>query len=184
VVESTWDDGTGSVIDPRDTLHYIAPRPAVWKHLIMTGPDKLTTLGWREWVLLPQLADLPIKAKVDTGAKTSALHAFYIEPYRKDGELLVKFLIHPLQNDTSTEIECHAPVIDQRMVSDSGGHKEQRFVIETAVVIQEQSFPIELTLTDRDSMLFRMLLGRSALKGRFSVDSASSFLAGGNSKTP
>ncbi len=150
----------------------------------MTTLDKLTTLGWREWVLLPQLADVPIKAKVDTGARTSALHAFYIEPYRKNGQLLVKFLIHPRQKDLSTEIECHAPVIDQRVVSDSGGHKEKRFVIETPVVIQGQSFPIEVTLTDRDSMLFRMLLGRSALRGRFSVDSAGSFLTGGNSKEP
>ena len=144
--------------------------------------NTLTTLGWREWIRLPELADTPIKAKVDTGAKTSALHAFYIEPYQLDDTLFVKFLIHPLQKDLSVQVECHARVKDKRVVSDSGGHREKRFVIETPIMIGDQTFDTELTLTDRDSMLFRMLLGRSALRGRYNVDSGSSFLIGGTSK--
>jgi len=146
--------------------------------------SKLVTVGWREWLVLPELTDIPIKAKVDTGAKTSALHAFYIEPYMADDQLFVKFLIHPSQKNLDVQVECHAPVVDQRLVSDSGGHKEKRYVIERQFVVGRLSFRAELTLTDRDSMLFRMLLGRNALKRRYAVDSGSSFLLGGNARSP
>ena len=146
--------------------------------------SRLITVGWREWLVLPELTDIPIKAKVDTGAKTSALHAFFIEPYTLEGQLHVKFLIHPYQKNLDVQVECHAPVADQRLVSDSGGHREKRYVIERQFVIGDRSFRAELTLTDRDSMLFRMLLGRNVLKNRYVVDSGTSFLLGGNSKKP
>jgi hypothetical protein len=146
--------------------------------------SRLIMVGWREWTLFPELTDIPIKAKVDTGARTSALHAFYIEPYTVDEKPFVKFLIHPYQKNLDVQVECHAPVVDQRMVSDSGGHKENRYVIERQFVIGGQSFRAELTLTDRDSMLFRLLLGRNVLKNRYAVDSGSSFLLGGSSKAP
>ncbi len=146
--------------------------------------SSLITIGWREWIMLPELTGIPIKAKIDSGARTSALHAFFIEPYTLDDQLFVKFLIHPYQKKLDVQIECHAPVVDQRLVSDSGGHKEKRYVIEREFVVGDQSFRAELTLTDRDSMLFRMLLGRNVLKNRYSVDSGSSFLLGGTSKKP
>lgn len=143
---------------------------------------QMKALGWREWVQLPDLVDVPIKAKVDTGAKTSSLHAFFIEPYIKDGKPWVKFLLHPNQNDNDIEVECHAAVSDRREVSDSGGHKEKRYVIESSIVMGKDVLIAELTLTDRDSMSFRMLLGRNLLRGAFVVDSGSSFLMGGNSE--
>ena len=143
---------------------------------------QMKALGWREWVQLPDLVDVPIKAKVDTGAKTSSLHAFFIEPYTRDGKPWVKFLLHPNQNDNDIEVECHAAVSDRREVSDSGGHKEKRYVIESSIVIGKDVLIAELTLTDRDLMSFRMLLGRNLLRGSFLVDSGSSFLMGGNSK--
>lgn len=144
----------------------------------------LKTVGWREWVQLPDLVDAPIKAKVDTGAKTSSLHAFFIEPYTKDGNPWVKFLLHPNQNDYDIEVECHSAVSDRRDVSDSGGHKEKRYVIESSIVLGKEVLIAELTLTDRDSMSFRMLLGRNLLRGAYAVDSGSSFLMGGTAKLP
>lgn len=147
-----------------------------------TEAVSLKALGWREWVQLPDLVDVPIKAKVDTGAKTSSLHAFFIEPYAKDGKPWVKFLLHPNQNDNELVVECHAAVSDRRQVSDSGGHKEDRYVIESTILLGKEILIAELTLTDRDSMSFRMLLGRNLLRGAYIVDSASSFLMGGTSK--
>lgn len=143
-----------------------------------------TLIGWREWVTLPDLAILHIKAKVDTGAKTSALHAFYVERFERDGMPWVRFGVHPLQASTGHVIDCEAPVKDVRRVTDSGGHAEMRPVIETALLVQGEVRVIELTLTDRENMMFRMLLGRSALKRRFVVDSGKSFLLGGNKSRP
>lgn len=137
-----------------------------------------TEIGWREWVDLPEL-DLPkIKAKIDTGARTSALHAFDLNEFKKDGEMWVRFGIHPLQKNSNLERYCEAKVVDQRAVTDSGGHRENRYVICTPVVMGTETFPIEITLTNRDTMSFRMLIGRTALTDKFAVLPASSFLFG------
>ena len=137
-----------------------------------------TMLGWREWVALPELKLVKIKAKIDTGARSSALHAFAIEPYRKGGQRWVMFAIHPLQNNSAVSIECHAAVKDRRMVMDSGGHKQRRYVIEAQLVMGQSVIRAEMTLTNRDSMRFRMLLGRTAMDARFIVDPGASYLQG------
>jgi len=144
----------------------------------METQTELATIGWREWMALPGLNLPAIKAKVDTGARTSALHAFLIEPYQQDGIDMLRFLIHPIQRNHDFQVECHCPVFDQREVTDSGGHREMRYVIETDVVIGSSSWPIHLTLTNRDTMAFRMLLGRRAMENRFIVDPAASYLNG------
>ncbi|USH04554.1 ATP-dependent zinc protease [Grimontia kaedaensis] len=150
-------------------------RPAVEGDNQAISNDRLL-VGWREWVALPDLGISAIKAKVDTGARTSCLHTFGIEEYEKDGEKWVKFMIHPIQDDGMTEKECHAKVKDMRTVRDSGGHETLRYVIETTFVVGDLSYPIEMTLTARDNMVFRMLLGRTAMENRLIVDPVKSFL--------
>lgn len=140
--------------------------------------QQLITVGWREWVKLPELKLPWIKAKIDTGARTSCLHAFSLETFNNNNEQWVRFGIHPHQHDSDTEVYCEAKIIDQRMVSDSGGHKEQRFVIATTLALANQQWPIEITLTNRDNMKFRMLLGRTAMEGRIAVNPEASFLLG------
>ena len=144
----------------------------------MKQSDKLLTFGWREWVSLPDLGIPAIKAKIDTGARTSALHAFEVRPYSENGRNRVEFRMHPIQKDNGTVVTCKADVLDIRTVTDSGGHKEERFVIRTELSIGTHSWPIDATLTSRDDMLFRMLLGRTAIKGHALVNPARSYVVG------
>ncbi len=133
-------------------------------------------IGWREWVSLPELGLPAIKAKVDTGAKTSALHAFRIKRITHDGRDSVHFYIHPLQKNSTLVQECIAPILDQREVTDSGGHKELRYVIESRLSIGKFAYNIEMTLTARDDMRFRMLLGRQGIRPSMLVNASESFL--------
>lgn len=138
----------------------------------------LSMLGWREWVALPELGLSLIKAKVDTGARTSALHAFFVEPYTVDGKERVRFGVHPQQQTNSEVVICSAEVLDQRVVTDSGGHRQKRWVIETPIIVGEAMHQIELTLTARDNMRFRMLLGRTAMENNYLVNPALSYNQG------
>jgi len=144
----------------------------------MTIISDLPSIGWREWVALPDLNLPAIKAKVDTGARTSALHAFLIEPYQQDGIDMLRFLIHPIQRNQDFQVECHCPVYDVREVTDSGGHREMRYVIQSNLSLGNECWPIEMTLTNRDTMAFRMLLGRKAMENRFTVDPGASYING------
>lgn len=143
-----------------------------------TGAKDTIRIGWREWVGLPELGVEGIKAKIDTGARTSALHAFAIEPFRRSGALWVRFEVHPLQRSSTVKIKCEAPAIDERSVRNSGGLVERRYIVETRLMLGDRTWPIELALTNRDQMGFRMLLGRTALEGRALIEPGRSFLAG------
>ena len=145
----------------------------------MSNKDaELVTLGWREWVEMPVLGLKRVKAKVDTGARTSSLHAFEVRDFDDGGVHRVEFKMHPNQHDTDEVVVCVADIIDQREVCDSGGHREKRWVIETPIRIGQYTWNAELNLTSRDDMLFRMLLGRTALRGRAVVNPARSYLVG------
>lgn len=141
-------------------------------------------IGWREWVQLPALGLGWLKAKTDTGARTSALHAFYTETFDRNGIEWVRFGVHPVQGNNEAEIHCEAPLLERRVVTDSGGHSEERLVIQTELSLGRYSRDIEITLTDRDSMLFRMLVGRTALTPDVIVAPGSSFLLGGDKNSP
>jgi hypothetical protein len=138
-------------------------------------PEELPIVGWREWIALPSLKVRAIKAKIDTGANTSALHAFDIERFRRGNSDYVRFLIHPRQKNVIRTIKAEAPLLDFRTVRSSNGLLSQRPVIQSEVAIFDEVWTMELTLANRDQMGFRLLLGREALKGRFLVDCGSSF---------
>ncbi len=136
---------------------------------------ELPLIGWCEWVALPELGITQIKAKTDTGARTSALHAFRVDTFVENNIQMVSFDIHPLQDYTKV-ITCKTRLYDTRLVTDSGGHTEDRFVIKTPLVLGNNSWPIEITLTNRDNMNFRMLLGRTALHKKVIVDPSHKFI--------
>jgi len=144
----------------------------------IAGHRECTVLGWREWVRLPQLHRHALKAKIDSGAKTCALHAFYVEPFVRDAQAWVRFGIHPHLRHRTVIVHCETPLADRREVMDSGGHRELRCVIETELRLGTQTFRAEVTLTDRENLQYRMLIGRNALRGRFLIDTALSYSMG------
>ncbi|MDH3232350.1 MAG: ATP-dependent zinc protease [Alphaproteobacteria bacterium] len=134
-------------------------------------------IGWREWVGLPELGVQMVKSKIDTGARSSALHAWNIRPFDKGDAPWVAFDLHPMQRDNNVVIECEAPVLGERHVRSSSGTIQLRYVIKTVLELGVRRWPIELTLTNRDEMGFRMLLGRTALRRRVIIDPSRSFLS-------
>lgn len=135
-------------------------------------------IGWREWVKLPELGGTRVKAKVDTGARSSSLHAFNVRLTERNGVETVTFEIHPLQRSEKKKIRVEAPLLEMRKIRSSGGHETLRPVIETEVELMGERWSIEITLASRDEMGFRMLLGRQAIRGRFVVNPGRSFFGG------
>jgi len=140
-------------------------------------------IGWREWVGLPALGVAALEVKVDTGARTSALHAISLRTAVVDGRTWLQFTVQPRRDlspgsDVSAPVSVIAPLVDERLVKNSGGMAELRPVIQTEIALAGQSWPVEITLTDRDEMGFRMLLGREALRGRCVVDPGRSYVLG------
>jgi len=137
-----------------------------------------THVGWREWVAFPALGITRIKAKVDTGARSSALHALDVERFERDGSPWVRFRVHPRQRDDDHEISCEAPLLDERRVKSSTGRVTERPVVVTDLEWMGERWEIELTLVRRDEMGFRCLIGRQAMKKRWIVDPARSYVGG------
>jgi hypothetical protein len=135
-----------------------------------------TTIGWREWVSMPELGVKEVKAKVDTGADNSSLHAFNIERFTEDDRPMVRFEVHPHQRKKRPVVECVAEVVGERMVKNPGGRAEKRPVIRTKLVVAGEEFEALVNLTTRDEMTFRMLLGRRTVRSNFIVDPGRSYL--------
>lgn len=144
----------------------------------MTDHTSKIVVGSEEWCAFPELGVPAIKARVDSGAKTSSIHAFNIQKFRRNGESWVSFEVHPLQHDRRTVIRCEKPVLDKRTVKSSSGIAETRYVIGTTMQVGHEIWDVEITLANRDSMGYRMLLGREAMSGRVLVDPALSFCLG------
>ncbi len=142
----------------------------------------LVTVGWQEWLAFPEMGLPAVRAKIDTGARTSALHAHDVAHVERDGEAHVQFVVNPLFRGRKLAVRCEAPVVDEREVTSSSGHTELRIVIEAMLRLgiraDAPEWPVEVTLTDRRGMRFPMLLGREAMSGRVLVDSGGSFLLG------
>ena len=146
-------------------------------------PDR-TIIGWREWVHLPELMGDWVKAKVDTGARTSAVHAWDVERIERQGETWLRFCLHPRQHDDSHVVQAEARLLDEREVRSSNGELELRPVVETTIALGGERHRIELTLTNRDQMGFRMLLGRTGMARHVLVDPGRSYLLGGDRHRP
>ena len=144
-----------------------------------------TVVGWREWIRVPELlGEEWIKVKVDTGARTSAIHAWDVEPFDRDGRTWVRFQLHPRQHDDTHIVTAEAPLVEEREVRSSNGDVEVRPVIEATIALDGTQHRIELTLTNRDQMGFRMLLGRTGMARRLLVDPGRSYLLGGDRHHP
>ena len=148
--------------------------------MVSSGDNHKRVLGWREWVSLPGLGIVSIKAKLDTGAKTSALHAWDLSLHEVDGQQWIRFRVHPMQRDKETSTVCEAPLSDRRWVTNSSGSSEHRYIITTELQIGGSRWPIELSLTNREAMGFPMIIGREAMRNRVLVDPRASFRAGRN----
>ncbi|MEO7073464.1 MAG: RimK/LysX family protein [Rhodanobacter sp.] len=129
----------------------------------------LIVLGWREWLMLPQLDIGPLRAKLDTGARSSSLHVDTLDEFHRDGAHWLRFTLR-VGRRQPREIQCEAPSMDRRAVTDTGGRRTERWFIRTQVVLAGITFDMDVNLTDRRHMLFPLLLGRSALSGRFAID--------------
>jgi hypothetical protein len=138
--------------------------------------EQKMVIGWREWVQLPDLGVSEMKAKVDTGADNSSLHAFNLERFERDGMEYVRFEIHPKQRSRKPSINCEAPLAMEKKVKNPGGRTELRPVIRTRVVVAGEELEALINLTSRDEMGFRMLLGRRAVRNRFVIDPGRSYL--------
>ncbi|MGN0065877.1 MAG: ATP-dependent zinc protease [Nocardioides sp.] len=137
-----------------------------------------TVVGWREWVALPAMGVDWVKAKIDTGARTSSLHAFDQRVEDRDGEAWVRFSVHPWQSTDDDAVEICLPIADVREIRSSSGHAEQRYVVLTEMALAGRTVEVELTLSRRDDMGFRMLVGREALRQGFLVDPGESYRGG------
>ncbi|MEP4378050.1 MAG: RimK/LysX family protein [Alphaproteobacteria bacterium] len=162
----------------RRSKHVDKPRKSPVLRLRLA--DEIPIVGWREWVGLPDLGIDPIKAKIDSGARTSAIHAFRERVTFEKGTPHVAFMVRPGQRGKVAPVECVAEIRDERVIKSSTGHKQVRYVIETGLSLGGRVWPIELTLADRDPMGFRMLLGRQAIRGRCLIDTSHSYLDGRN----
>lgn len=143
-----------------------------------TNTKNRITIGWREWLALPTLGIDNIKVKVDTGARTSAIHTDFIEPYDNNGEPWVRFGLDNLIDGNHQKIVCEAAILDHRVITSSSGEKEGRYVINTEIALGGIIKNIELTLTNRSTMKFKMLLGRTALSKDFNVAPGKSYVMG------
>lgn len=141
-------------------------------------PKNKNIIGSEEWCKLKSLGIPAIKARIDSGAKTSTIHAYNIHTYRKDKVLWVNFEVHPLQNDRKTILHCDAEVVDRRDIKSSSGTIEKRYIINTTIELNNAKWDIEMSLSNRDSMGYRMLLGREAMKNRIIIDPSKSFICG------
>jgi len=152
--------------------------------MVRAAREPQWVIGWREWIELPELQVRAVKVKIDTGARSSALHATDVQYFQAQGKRMVRFVMHPHQRDLRGSVRAEAPLVGHRKVRDSGGHVETRPVITTKVRLHERCWNVELTLTDREEMGFRMLLGRLALRRLFVIDPGRSFLCGDGSRKP
>ena len=137
---------------------------------------ELAIIGWRETLTLPDLGIKSIKAKIDTGARTSALHAFNCQEIQQNNQKIIRFAVHPIQRDNKQTILAEAELLEYRKITNSGGQAQMRPVIFSTIVLGEYQWQVELTLTNRDVMGFRMLLGRQAVRDRFLIDPRRSFV--------